>query len=73
VTFERQTEGQETRLEFILADISENLYADLKAGWVQWNWDNLAAIFIKPSNEARGKFAVELSPAIQYVKIVPRA
>ena len=45
VTFELQAQGQETRLDFIQANIPEDLYADLKAGWVEWYWDNLAAYF----------------------------
>ena len=45
VTFELQAEGQETKLDFTQADIPEDLYADLEAGWVEYYWDNLAAYF----------------------------
>jgi len=45
VTFELQARGQETLLDFPQADILEDLYADLKTGWVEWYWGNLAAYF----------------------------
>jgi activator of HSP90 ATPase len=45
VMFELQAQGHETRVDFTQADIPEDLYADLKAGWVEWSWDNLAAYF----------------------------
>ncbi len=45
VTFELQIEGQETRLDFTQTDIPEDLYEDLKAGWVEFYWQNLAAYF----------------------------
>ena len=45
VTFELQARGQETLKDFPQADILEDLCADLKTGWVEWYWSNLAAYF----------------------------
>jgi hypothetical protein len=45
VTFELQAEGRDTRLDFTQADIPEDLYPDLKAGWVEYYWDKLTAYF----------------------------
>ncbi|MGZ4864152.1 MAG: SRPBCC family protein [Halobacteriota archaeon] len=45
VTFELQTQGSETRLDFTQSDIPEDLYAELETGWVEYYWDNLVTYF----------------------------
>ncbi len=45
VTFELRLEDQKTRLDFTQADIPEDLYSDLEAGWIEFYWDTLTAYF----------------------------
>jgi len=45
VTFELQTEGTGTRLDFTQAGIPDGLYGDLETGWKEFYWDNLAIYF----------------------------
>jgi activator of HSP90 ATPase len=45
VTFELQAQGQETRVDFTQAETPKDPYAELKTGWVEYYWDNLAAYF----------------------------
>ena len=41
----REVGAEFSAFDFTQADIPEDLYSDLKAGWVEYYWDNLTAYF----------------------------
>jgi activator of HSP90 ATPase len=49
VTFELREHSNKTILDFTQTGIPEDLYADLKDGWVEWYWDKLKVYFSQAS------------------------
>jgi activator of HSP90 ATPase len=47
ITFALKQKGNETVLDFTQTEIPEDLYDDIKQGWVDWYWNKLKAYIVK--------------------------
>jgi activator of HSP90 ATPase len=47
ITFSLKQKGKETMLDFTQTEIPEELYDDVKQGWVDWYWNKLKAYVVK--------------------------